>query len=83
MFLSGHSIVDSTEHFPVNNTTSQSLFRCSRSTDDDSDLWEVSGVKTSPNGQQSIFKYYFLPKICVSFLSVNIVLAYGSLKRKK
>ena len=37
-------------------------------TDDDSELWEVIGLKTLPNGQQSHFKY----------LTKNIVLATGS-----
>jgi len=41
--------------------------RCPRH-DDDTELWEVIGLKTLPNGQQSHFKY----------LTKNIVLATGS-----
>jgi len=44
------------------------LNRCPRPTDEDTDLWEVSGLKTSQNGQQLPFKYW----------TKKIVLATGS-----
>ena len=45
------------------------FYRCPRDIcDEDTDLWEVTGVKTSPDGQTLPFKY----------LTKSIVLATGS-----
>ena len=44
------------------------FFRCPKPIEEDTDLWEVSGLKTSQNGQQLPFKYW----------TKKIVLATGS-----